>query len=67
MKKLSILLAALLVGLGSLIPAVAQTANNEIKTGKLEKRKSENGADNYIYATFSFKFGGNGPEIQRAS
>jgi len=65
MKKLFILLAALLVGLGSLIPAVAQTANDEIKTGKLMKRKTENGVDNYVYATFSFKFGGNGPEIQR--
>jgi hypothetical protein len=64
MKKLSILLA-LLVGLGSLIPAVAQTANDEIKTGKLVKRKQENGVDNYVYATYSFKFGGNGPEVER--
>jgi hypothetical protein len=65
MKKLFILSAALLIGLGSLIPATAQTTNDEIKTGKLVKRKMEDGADNYIYATFSFKFGGNGPEVQR--
>jgi hypothetical protein len=65
MKKLFILSAALLIGLGSLIPATAQTTNDEIKTGKLVKRKTEDAADNYIYATYSFKFGGNGPEIQR--
>ena len=65
MKKLFILLAALLVGLVNLIPATAQTTNDEIKTGKLVKRKSEDGVDNYIYATYSFKFGGNGPEVQR--
>jgi len=65
MKKLFILSAALLIGLGSLIPATAQTTNDEIKTGKLVKRKSEDGVDNYIYATYSFKFGGNGPEVQR--
>src|SRR6185369_15388899 len=65
MKKLFILLAALLVGLVNLIPATAQTTNDEIKTGKLVKRKLENGVDNYIYATYSFKFGGNGPEVQR--
>ena len=65
MKKLFILLAALLVGLARLVPAAAQTSNDEIKTGKLMKRKSENGVDNYIYAAYSFKFGGNGPEVQR--
>ena len=65
MKKLIVLLAALLLGLGSLTPATAQTTNDEIKTGKLLKRKQENGVDNYIYATYSFKFGGNGPEVQR--
>ena len=65
MKKLFILSAALLIGLGSLIPATAQTTNDEIKTGKLVKRKSEDGVDNYVYATYSFKFGGNGPEVQR--
>jgi hypothetical protein len=30
----------------------------------LAKRKSDNGIDNFVYATYSFKFGGNGPEIQ---
>ena len=64
MKKLFILLA-LLTGLGNLIPVAAQTTEDQIKTGKMVKRKSENGVDNYVYATYSFKFGGNGPEIER--
>lgn len=65
MKKLSIVLAVLIVGLASLIPISAQTSNDEIKKAKLVKRKSENGVDNYVYAAYSFKFGGNGPEIQQ--
>jgi hypothetical protein len=64
MKKLFILLA-ILIGLGSLIPIAAQTTDEQIKTGKMVKRKSENGVDNYVYATYSFKCGGNGPEIER--
>src|SRR6185369_1276111 len=64
MKKLFILLAVL-IGVGSLIPIAAQTTDDQIKTGKMVKRKSENGMDNYVYATYSFKCGGNGPEIQR--
>jgi hypothetical protein len=64
MKKLFILLTVL-IGLGSLIPIAAQTTDDQIKTGKMVKRKSENGVDNYVYATYSFKFGGNGPEIAR--
>lgn len=64
MKKLFIVLAVL-IGLGSLIPIAAQSAKDEIKTGKLVTRKKENGVDNYVYATYSFKFGGNGPEIKR--
>ena len=65
MKKLFIVFAVLIAGLGSLISIAAQSSNEEIKTGKLLARKSENGVDNYIYATYSFKFGGNGPEVQR--
>jgi hypothetical protein len=65
MKKLFSVLAVLIVGLGSLIPIAAQSSNEEIKTGKLLKRKIENGLDNYAYAAYNFKFGGNGPEIQR--
>ena len=64
MKKLFIVSAVLIIGLGSLIP-VAQSSNDEIKTAKLVKRKTVDGVDNYIYATYSFKFGGNGPEIQK--
>ena len=65
MKKLFIVIALLIAGLGSLISIAAPSANDEIKTGKLLARKVENGVDNYIYATYSFKFGGNGPEVQR--
>lgn len=65
MKKLFIPLAVLIVGLAGLIPVAAQSSNNEIKTGKLLKRSIENGVDNYVYATYSFKFGGNGPDVQR--
>jgi hypothetical protein len=64
MKKLFIVLTVL-IGLGSLIPIAAQTTDDQIKTGKMVKRKSENGVDNYVYATYSFKCGGNGPEIAR--
>jgi len=45
MKKLFILLAVL-IGVGSLIPIAAQTTDDQIKTGKMVKRKSENGMDN---------------------
>lgn len=65
MKKLFIIMAVLVVALFSLIPIAAQTPDDEIKSGKLVARKSENGVDNYIYATFSFKFGGNGPDVQK--
>ena len=65
MKKRFIVSLALIIALGSLIPMAAQATNEEIKSGKLLKRKVENGIDNYAYATYSFKFGGNGPAIQQ--
>jgi len=65
MKKLFIVSAVLIVGLTSLIPVAAQSSSDDVKTGKLLKRKSENGVDNYVYAAYSFKFGGNGPDVQR--
>lgn len=43
----------------------AQNPGNELKTGTLMKREVRNGTDNYPYAAYSFKFGGNGPEIQK--
>src|SRR2546423_4945723 len=64
MKKWFIASALFIIGLGNLFPIAAQSPTEEIKTGKLVKRKVENGVDNYAYASFSFKFGGNGPEIQ---
>ena len=51
--------------LTSVVSVAAQSSSEEIKTGKLIKRKVENGIDNYPFATFSFKFGGNGPAIQQ--
>ncbi|HEX6043015.1 MAG TPA: hypothetical protein VFZ22_00900 [Pyrinomonadaceae bacterium] len=65
MKKLFNVLALLILGLTSLVPVSAQSSNEEIKTAKLVKRMSEKGVDNYVYAAFSFKFGGNGPDVQR--
>jgi len=65
MKNLFRAPLVLIVALLSLVPLAAQSANDEIKTGKLVRRKMENGADNYVYAAYSFKYGGNGPEVQR--
>jgi len=59
-----LLIAILLSGVGS---TAAQTAGNEIKTATLLKRTNVNGIDNYPYAAYSFKFGGNGPEIEKLS
>jgi hypothetical protein len=50
---------------GNIIPVAAQTPGDEVKNGRLLKRKIEHGVDNYAYATYSFRFGGNGPEIQQ--
>jgi hypothetical protein len=44
------------------VSAAAQKPNR--KTGLLLARKVENGQDNYVYAAFSFEFGGNGPEVR---
>jgi|SRR5215213_963263 len=55
----------IMIVLGNGVLVAAQTPSEEVKTGRLLKRVSENGNDNYIYATYSFKFGGNGPEVQK--
>ena len=65
MKNRLYYLVLLILLLGNGVFVAAQTPNEEIKTAKLLKRVSENGNDNYIYATYSFKFGGNGPEVQK--
>ena len=49
---------------------IAPSASDDVKTGKiktakLQSRATRNDVDNYVYATYSFQFGGNGPEIQR--
>lgn len=43
----------------------ARNASNKLKSGTLIKREMSNGVDNLAYASYSFKFGGNGPEIQK--
>ena len=65
MKNSLTYLFLIMIVLGSGVLTSAQTPSEEIKTGKLLARAVENGVDNYIYATFSFKFGGNGPEVQK--
>ncbi|HVG90750.1 MAG TPA: hypothetical protein VNB54_04605 [Alphaproteobacteria bacterium] len=41
------------------------TESNELTAGTLLKREMQSGVDNYPYAAYSFKFGGNGPETQK--
>jgi hypothetical protein len=65
MKNQLIFLVIITIVLGNVIPVPAQTSSDEVKNGRLLKRKKENGVDNYAYATYSFQLGGNGPEIQR--
>ena len=65
MKNPLTYLFLIMIVMGSGVLTSAQTPSEEIKTGKLLKRAVENGVDNYVYATFSFKFGGNGPEVQK--
>ena len=65
MKKRLTHLLLLMFVTGNGILIAAQTPGEEIKTGKLIARSKQDGVDNYAYATFSFKYGGNGPEIQK--
>lgn len=46
-------------------PGLAQQPDGEIRTARLLDRRVINGVDNYAYACYSFRYGGNGPEIQR--
>ena len=65
MKNLLTYLALIVIVLGNGILIAAQPPSEEVKTGRLLKRTIDNKVDNYVYATYSFKFGGNGPEIQK--
>src|ERR1700742_2630455 len=65
MKKSVRCLGLVVIVLACCISITAQSPNEGIKTGKLLKRQIQNGVDNYAYATYSFKFAGNGPEIQQ--
>ena len=47
------------------VPIYGQKPANKPRTGTLMKREMKNGVDNYPYATYSFKCGGNGPKIQK--
>ncbi len=64
MKSTPLLLAIALLVAG-VIPTGAQSPSDQTRAGILQKRTIINGVDNYPYATYSFKFGGNGPEIQK--
>jgi hypothetical protein len=63
-KTFRLLLVSVLI-LVCLIPVCGQNPSNKVKTGTLMKREVRNGVDNYPYAAYSFKFGGNGTEIQK--
>lgn len=65
MKVRLIFLAFPVLLLCSMHSAQAQTGGDEIKRGILLKREKVNEVDNYAYATFSFEFGGNGPDVQK--
>lgn len=39
--------------------------SDQVRTATLLKRTMTKGVDNYPYTAYSFKFGGNGPEIQK--
>lgn len=65
MKKHSVALLSLVLLLAVIAAGSPQDANSDIKTGRLLKRSTENGVDNYPYAAFSFAFGGNGADIQK--
>ena len=64
MRNLAYLVLMIIV-LGAGIQVAGQTPSEDVKTGKLVKRVIQNEEDNYAYATYSFKFGGNGPETQK--
>jgi len=63
-KTTSSLLTSILLVAG-IFPIYAQSPSGQIRTGTLLKRTMTNGVDNYPYAAYSFKCGGNGPEIQK--
>ena len=65
MKNPLTYLFLIMIVLGNGILVAAQTPSEEIKTGRMLKRAVENDVDNYVYATFSFKHGGNGPDVQK--
>ena len=65
MKKHFGFLIALTVVMIVIFSSSPQSADTEIKSATMLKRTKQNGIDNYYYATFSFAFGGNGPDIQK--
>ena len=64
MRKQTLLLLVIVLLVSSVLPSCAQTPSDQPRTGTLLKRTTKNGIDNYPYAAYSFKYGGNGPEIQ---
>jgi hypothetical protein len=65
MRRAPWYIGLLILFLGNAAVVSSQTPSAEIKTAKLVKRAKPGGADNFAYATYSFAFGGNGPEVQK--
>lgn len=61
-KQVGFLIALALATIGLVSASPQPTA--EINSATLLKRTVQNGVDNYPYATFSFAFGGNGPDLK---
>jgi hypothetical protein len=64
MKKHCLYLVLFTLVSSGITSMAGQNSNEDLKTGRLVKRKIENGVDNYASAAYSFRFGGNGPEIK---
>jgi hypothetical protein len=64
MRKGLPLLCVAFLGLSGAVGLAGQSGD-EIRTARLMKRRVVNGVDNYAYATYSFRYGGNGPDIQQ--
>jgi hypothetical protein len=65
MRKQTRLRLVIVLLVAGIIPTCAQSPSDQTRTGTLLKRTVTNVVDNYPYAAYSFKCGGNGPEIQK--
>jgi len=65
MKSQRLVACMISVVLAATGPLFSQDAANPLRKGKLLKRTIKDGTDNYDLAAYSFKFGGNGPEVRK--